>query len=71
MSRPFFMHIYIHSQTQRCTIRSKSAVLEVHEESLVLLLALVAGKGQPRGENEWLRNRLVPSGLVELLLGLS
>ncbi|CAN0919175.1 hypothetical protein LINGRAHAP2_LOCUS31304 [Linum grandiflorum] len=30
----------------------------------------VAGKGQPRGENEWLRNRLVPSGLVEQLLGL-
>ena len=27
MSRPFFMHIHIHSQTQRCTIRSKSAVL--------------------------------------------
>lgn len=22
MSRPFFMHINIHSQTQRCTIRS-------------------------------------------------
>ncbi|EEF24722.1 conserved hypothetical protein [Ricinus communis] len=21
MSRPFFMHIHIHSQTQRCTIR--------------------------------------------------
>lgn len=38
---------------------------------IVLLLALVAGKRQPRGENEWLRNRLVTSGLMELLLGLS
>lgn len=70
MSRPFFMHIHIHSQTQRCTIRSKSGVLVVHS-LIVLLLALVAGKRQPRGENEWLRNRLVPSGLMEQLLGLS
>ena len=38
---------------------------------IVLLLALVAGKRQLRGENEWLRNRLVTSGLMELLLGLS
>jgi hypothetical protein len=68
MSRPFFMHIHIHSQTQRCTIRS--GVLVVHS-LIVLLLALVAGKRQPRGENEWLRNRQVPSGLMELLLGLS
>ncbi|KAK8499180.1 hypothetical protein V6N12_076030 [Hibiscus sabdariffa] len=46
-------------------------VLPQSEVREVLLLALVAGKRQPRGENEWLRNRLVPSGLVELLLGLS
>ncbi|TYJ98298.1 hypothetical protein E5676_scaffold232G00120 [Cucumis melo var. makuwa] len=31
----------------------------------------VASKGQPTGEKEWLRNRLIPSGLMELLLGLS
>ena len=35
MSRPFFMHIHIHSQTQRSTIRSKSGVLLVH--SLIVL----------------------------------
>ncbi|KAJ0427251.1 hypothetical protein HanRHA438_Chr08g0357431 [Helianthus annuus] len=29
MPRPFFMHIHIHSQTQRCTIRSKSAAFTV------------------------------------------
>ncbi|KAI4298069.1 hypothetical protein MLD38_040492 [Melastoma candidum] len=32
MPRPFFMHIHIHSQTQRCTIRSKSAVLVANRE---------------------------------------
>ncbi|KAA0043412.1 hypothetical protein E6C27_scaffold1639G00160 [Cucumis melo var. makuwa] len=31
----------------------------------------VASKGQPTEEKEWLRNRLIPSGLMELLLGLS
>ncbi|KAJ0094881.1 hypothetical protein Patl1_15914 [Pistacia atlantica] len=38
MSRPFFMHIHIHSQTQRCTIRSKSAMPPLRGEGVTCLV---------------------------------